>query len=97
LERTRIYLTESISGKERHRPRRQDDDYSILAAVITVIGYLIIVSGFFIGGYIFFASAGVDLFMVFILILSTTVLGILIIGFARIIQLLTEINNNLKN
>ena len=34
--------------------------------------------------------------MVFILILSTTVLGILIIGFARIIQLLTEINNNLK-
>ena len=46
MERTRIYLTESISGKERHRPRRQDDDYSILAAVITVIGYLIIVSGF---------------------------------------------------
>ena len=97
MERTRIHLTESLSGKERDRPRRKEDDYSILDAVIKAIGYLIIVSGIFIGGYILFASAGVDLFMVFILISSTTVLGILIIGFSRIIYLLTEINNELKS
>lgn len=95
MEKTRIYLTESLSGKERYS--RPKEDYSILATIITVIGYLFIVTGFIIGGYLLFASAGIDLFMGFLLIISTTVIGIIIIGFARIIHLLTEINNRLKS
>lgn len=97
MERTRIYLTESLSGKERNRYKQKKEDYSILDTVIKAIGYLIIVTGIIIGGYMLFTSTGVDLFMVFLLILSTTVLGVLIIGFARIIYLLTEINNKLKS
>lgn len=92
MDKTRVYLTESLSGKDK-----EEEHYSILATVISVIGYLFIISGIIIGGYMLFSSKGIDLFVFFLLIISSLVLGIIIIGFSRIIYLLNEINNSLKD
>ncbi len=96
MDKTRVYLTESLSTKDKKNNSKKPQT-SILATIIKVLGYLIIISAFLIGGYLVFARVGIDYFMLVISWISSLIIGIVLIGFAKVINLLQEINNNLKN
>lgn len=93
MDKTRVYLTERLTTKER----RSSTNNSILGKILTVLGYLTIISGFIIGGYMAFASKGIDLITLVIVCSVSLISGLLIIGFAKIIHLLQEINKQLKD
>lgn len=92
MDKTRFYLTESLSTKERNKRENK----SVLATIITLIGYLIIVSGFILGSIMAFINNGIDNFILVLVYISSLIFGIIIIGFGKIIYLLQEINNHLQ-
>jgi len=96
MDKTRVYLTESLSTKDKKNNNKKTKT-SILATIIKVLGYLIIISAFATGGYLVFARVGIGYFMIIISWISSLIIGILLVGFAKVINLLEEINNNFKN
>ena len=90
MDKTRVYLTESLSSKVKQEKKKA----GLLATIIMIIGFLVIISGFFIGGYLIFADTG--FLKILIACVSGLIVGVLIIGFGKIIKLLQEIINNIK-
>ncbi len=96
MDKTRVYLTESLSTKEK-KSNTEKPDSSILATIIKVLGYLIIISSFVLGGYLVFARIGIDFFTIVIALISSLIVGVLLVGFGKVISLLQEISHYLKN
>lgn len=90
MDKTRIYLTESLATKEEHK-----SSSSLIGIIITIVGYIIILGGLTVCGYISFARPGIDLYIVIIGLISCIITGILIIGFGYIINLLYNIKEKL--
>lgn len=93
MDKTRVYLTESLSTKER----KNSTSVSALGIILNLLGYLAIICGFSVGAYMAFASKGIGIITLILVCLGSLITGLLIIGFAKMIYLLQEINNNLKN
>lgn len=66
---------------------------NIIASILRVIAGLIVVIGIFIG----IGNIGDEIFIGIIYIVSSIVLGMFIVGFAEIIDLLNKIANNTTN
>lgn len=88
MDKTRVYLTESLSTKEKKEKQRG----SILAIIIMIMGYLLILGGVAASGYLIFTVTEYGILKITLICLSCIFAGVLIIGFARIINLLEEIN-----
>ncbi len=95
MDKTRVYLTESLSNKEK-KGNIENADSSILATIIKILGYLIILASFVAGGYLVFARIGIDFFTIIISLISSLIIGTLLLGLGKVISLLQEINHSLK-
>ncbi|MFW6282206.1 MAG: hypothetical protein ACOC1O_05385 [bacterium] len=92
MDNTRVYLTESLSTKEKNENKKQ----SIISYVLKVMGYLIIIIGLFFCGFIVFFESGFSYLMLGLIFLGSIIIGILIIAFGQAIYILQKINDKLE-
>lgn len=91
MNKTRVYLTESLSGKVKSEKR----ETSKIATIIMILGYIIIFGGFLISAYLTFTGTISNFLILISACLGSLILGILIIGFGKVISLLQKINNEI--
>lgn len=80
-------------GSNQNRGHYEEKSNNIIASILRVIAGLIVVIGIFIG----IANIGNEIFIGIIYIVSSIVLGMFIVGFAEIIDLLNKIAINTTN
>ncbi|MFW6287349.1 MAG: hypothetical protein ACOC2J_01200 [bacterium] len=88
MDKTRVYLTESLSSKEKKKKEKG----SLLSIIIMIIGYIIIFGGIATAGYLIFFIADYGILRISLLCLACVFSGVLIIGFGKVIKLLEEIS-----
>ncbi|NLM98303.1 MAG: hypothetical protein GX175_11970 [Halanaerobiaceae bacterium] len=92
MDKTRVYLTESLSTKER----KSNGSVSGLGIILNLLGYITIICGISIGFYMTFSSKIIDSISFIIVCLGSIITGFVLIAFAKIIKLLQEIKKNLE-
>jgi hypothetical protein len=92
MEKTRVYLTESLARKD---DTPEDSSNNLIGIIISITGYLLIVLSFIAGGYFSIVKTYPGHLFIISSCLGVFLIGLLFLGIGQIIKLLKNINKKL--